>query len=204
MNLKKINAALQKALIENGFVEATELQKETFSYIKSGADVVVQGEKNSGKTIALILNIIHKLKEPFEESPRALIMVEDKPQVLALYELFEQLNKYNKLRLYYTHDKTDFDDDKNQISLGIDVLIGTPNRLNEMFSGAGFNVNKLQVIAFDDVDELLRNRYENKILRLLGSIEKGQRLYFCSQITERVEAVALNDEEREPIFLEME
>ncbi|VXC22767.1 RNA helicase [Flavobacterium sp. 9AF] len=204
MNLKKININLQKALIENGFTEATELQEETFSYIKSGVDAVIQGNKNSGKTTALILNIIHKLKEPFEESPRALIMVEDKPQVLALYELFEQLNKYNKLRLYYTHDKTDFDDDKNQISLGIDVLIGTPNRLNEMFSGAGFNVNKLQIIAFDDVDVLLRNRYENKILRLLGSIEKGQRLYFCSQITERVEAVALNDEEREPIFLEME
>ncbi|WP_130735615.1 DEAD/DEAH box helicase [Flavobacterium sp. J27] len=204
MNLKKINANLQKALVENGFEEATELQQETFSFIKSGTDVVIQGEKNSGKTTALILNIIQKLKEPFEESPRALIMVEDKPQVLALYELFQQLNKYNKLRLYFTHDKTDFDDDKNQISLGIDVLIGTPNRLNEMFSGAGFNVNKLQVIAFDDVDVLLRNRYENKILRLLGSIEKGQRLYFCSQITERVEAVALNDEEREPIFLEME
>ena len=38
MNLKKINAALQKALIESGFTEATELQEETFSYIKSGAD----------------------------------------------------------------------------------------------------------------------------------------------------------------------
>ena len=34
------------------------------------------------------------------------------------------------------------------------------------------------------------------------SIEKGQRLFFCSKVTERVEAVALNDEEREPIFLE--
>lgn len=204
MQLKKINTSLQKALVENGFIEPLELQQDTFSYIKSGVDVVIQGEKNSGKTTALVLNIIHKLKEPFEESPRALIMVEDKPQVLALFELFESLNRYNKLRLYYTHDKTDLDEDKNQISLGIDVLIGTPNRLNEMFSGAGFNVNKLQVVAFDDFDILLKNRYESTILRLLGSIEKGQRLYFCSEITERVEAVTLQDEHREPVFLEME
>lgn len=204
MQLKKINTNLQKALIENGLTEANELQEETFSPIKSGVDLVIQGDKDSGKTTTLVLNIIHKLKEPLEESPRALIMVETKEQVLALAELFESLNKYNKLRVYATHDKTDLDEDKNQISLGIDVLIGTPNRLNEMFSGAGFNVNRLQVVAFDDFDILLRNRYESVILRLLMSIEKGQRIFFCSEITERVEAVALADDEREPMFLEME
>lgn len=204
MQLKKINTNLQKALIENGLTEANELQIETFSPIKSGVDLVIQGDKDSGKTTALVLNIIHKLKEPLEESPRALIMVENKELVLALVELFERLNKYNKLRVYATHDKTDLDEDKNQISIGIDVLIGTPNRLNEMFSGAGFNVNRLQVIAFDDFDVLLRNRYESIILRLLMSMEKGQRLFFCSQITDRVEAVALADEEREPMFLETE
>ena len=204
MQLKKINTNLQKALIENGLTEANELQEETFSPIKSGVDLVIQGDKDSGKTTALVLNIIHKLKEPLEESPRALIMVENKEQVLALVELFERLNKYNKLRVYATHDKTDLDEDKNQISIGIDVLIGTPNRLNEMFSGAGFNVNRLQVVAFDDFDILLKNRYESTILRLLMSIEKGQRLFFCSEITERVEAVALADDEREPMFLEME
>lgn len=204
MQLKKINTNLQKALIENGLTEANELQEETFSPIKSGVDLVIQGDKDSGKTTSLVLNIIHKLKEPLEESPRALIMVENKEQVLALVELFERLNKYNKLRVYATHDKTDLDEDKNQISIGIDVLIGTPNRLNEMFSGAGFNVNRLQVVAFDDFDILLKNRYESTILRLLMSIEKGQRIFFCSQITERVEAVALSDEEREPMFLEME
>ena len=170
MQLKKINTNLQKALIENGLTEANELQEETFSPIKSGVDLVIQGDKDSGKTTSLVLNIIHKLKEPLEESPRALIMVENKEQVLALVELFERLNKYNKLRVYATHDKTDLDEDKNQISIGIDVLIGTPNRLNEMFSGAGFNVNRLQVVAFDDFDILLKNRYESTILRLLMSI----------------------------------
>ncbi len=161
MNLKKINPNLQKALLESGFTEPTELQQETFSTIKSGVDVVVQGEKQSGKTTALVLNIIHKLKQPFEESPRALVMVNDKQEVLEMMELFANFNKYNNLRVFGTHDKTDIDEDKNQISLGIDVLIGTPNRLNQMFSGAGFNVSKLQVIAFDDLDGLLKAAPEN-------------------------------------------
>ncbi|WP_308219318.1 MULTISPECIES: DEAD/DEAH box helicase [Flavobacterium] len=195
---------MQKALVENGFTEANELQQETFSPIKSGTDLVIQSLKGTGKTTTLVLNIIQKLKEPAEESPRALIMVEDKQKVLEIGELFEKLNKYNKLRIFSTHDKTDIDEDKNEISAGIDVLIGTPNRLNQMFSGAGYNVNKLQIIAFDDLDSMLKSRYDSIILRLLSSMEKGQRLFFCSQITERVETVALNDEEREPLFYEME
>lgn len=203
MQLKKINPNLQKALIENGFTEPTELQLETFSPIKSGADVVIQGAKGTGKTTALVLNCIQKLKQPFEESPRALIMVQDKPQVLEMMELFGKFNSYNKLRVFGTHDKTDIDEDKNEISAGIDVLIGTPSRLNEMFSGAGFNVSKLLLIAFDDVDTLLKNRNEGTILRLLMSMEKGQRVYFCTAITDRVETVAFADE-REPIFLEMD
>ena len=204
MQLKKINTNLQKALIESGLTEANELQEETFSPIKSGVDLVIQSPKGTGKTTTLVLNIIHKLKEPMEESPRALIMVEDKQKVLELEELFEKLNKYNKLRIFFTHDKTDIDEDKNEISAGIDVLVGTPNRLNQMFSGAGYNVNKLQIIAFDDLDLMLKSRYDSTILRLLMSMEKGQRVFFCSQITERVEVVALTDEEREPIFYEME
>lgn len=163
--------------------------------------MVVQGEKSSGKTTALVLNVIHKLKQPFEESPRALIMVNDKSQILEMLEIFANFNTYNQLRVFGTHDKTDIDEDKNQISAGIDVLIGTPNRLNEMFSGAGFNVSKLLMIAFDDVDILVKNRHEATILRLLTSMEKGQRLYFCSQITERVETVAFANE-REPMFFE--
>lgn len=203
MQLKKINSNLQKALIEQNLVEANELQEETFSTIKSGVDAVIQAPKGMGKSTTLVLNVIHKLKEAVEESPRALIMAVDKQHVLELQEMFERFNKYNDLRVFATHDKTDIDEDKNLISLGIDILIGTPNRLNQMFSGAGYNVNRLTVIGFDDIDVLLKNRHESTILRLLTSIDRGQRLYFCSEITDRVEIVA-TAEEREPVFLEME
>jgi ATP-dependent RNA helicase RhlE len=203
MNLKKINEDLKEALIENGIIEATELQLETFSPIKSGADLVIHGGKKTGKTTAMVVNVIHKLKEPFQESPRALILVNDKPMLLEVLELFELYNKKNKLRVFGTHDRTDLDEDKNLISLGIDVLVGTPNKLNQMFSSAGFNVNTLQVIHFDDVDVLLKNRHESVIMRLMESIQKGQRIFFCNKITERVEILA-NNIMKEPVFLEMD
>jgi len=49
MQLKKINEGLQQRLIAQGLTEANELQRETFSTIKSGADAVIQSPKGSGK-----------------------------------------------------------------------------------------------------------------------------------------------------------
>ena len=203
MQLKKINPLLQEALIDFGLTEANEMQQETFSTIKSGADAVIQSDRKSGKSTTIAINVIQRLEKPFMESPRALIVVENKEKVLEMIEIFKPLNHYNKLRVYGVHDRGDLDWDKNQISLGIDVLIGTPTRLDEMFSTAGYDVNQLKMVVVDDADVLFKLRMDAKVNRLSDSIGKTQRLIFCNKITDRVEAVA----DRimiEPLFFEME
>jgi ATP-dependent RNA helicase RhlE len=190
MKLKKINEALQLALIENGLVEANAMQQETFSTLKSGADAIIIGETGSGKTVTIVLNVIHQLKCEWEESPRALIIVEDKAKVLAMEELFEKYGKYTNLRVYGVHDKGDMEYDKNYISTGIDVLIGTPNKLSDMFTTAGYNVNKLKMFILDDADPILKLRHETKIMRISNSIAKTQRIIFTEKLTERIEILA--------------
>ena len=190
MKLKKINEALQNALIEKGLTEANELQQETFSTIKSGADCLIVAPKGSGKTTTIVLNVIQQLAGKQEESPRALIIVEDKAKVLEMEALFEEYGKYDPLEVYGVHDKGDTDYDKNYISTGIDVLIGTPNKLNDMFSTAGYNVNRLKLFILDDADPILKLRHETKIMRISNSITKTQRIIFTEQYTERVAILA--------------
>jgi len=203
MNLKKINSNLQKALIENGLTEANEMQEETFSTIKSGADAVIQSAGGTGKTTTIVLNVIQKLEKTFDESTRALIIVENKEKVLEMEELFLKYGTYTDLSILGVHDKGDIDYDKNVVSMGLDILIGTPNKINAMFSSAGFNSNTIKLMIVDDADVLFRSRMDAIVLRLSNSIEKTQRLFFCSQITERVESLA-DKIMIEPLFFEME
>lgn len=203
MNLKKINPNLQKALIENGLTEANEMQQETFSTIKSGADAVIQSAGGTGKTTTIVLNVIQKLEKTMDESTRALIIVETKEKVIEMEELFLKYGTYHDLSILGVHDKGDIDYDKNVVSMGLDILIGTPNKINAMFSSAGFNSNTIKIMIVDDAEVLFRNRMDAIVLRLSQSIEKTQHLFFCSQITERVESLA----EKimiEPVFFEME
>ena len=190
MKLKKINPKLQEALIEMGLVAANPMQEETFSTLKSGADCVIIAPEKSGKSTTIVLNVIQQLVAEGEESPRALIIVEDKAKVLEMETLFDKLGKYTNLRVYGVHDKGDMEYDKNYISTGIDVLIGTPNKLNEMFTTAGYNVNRLKLFILDDAEPILRLRHETKIMRISNSIAKTQRLIFSEQLTERIEILA--------------
>ena len=190
MKLKKINEKLQDALIENGLTEPNILQKETFSTIKSGADCIVLSPTGSGKSTTIVLNVIQQLAGKIEESPRALIIVEDKTKVLEMVELFEKYGKYTNLEVYGVHDKGDMDYDKNYISTGIDVLIGTPNKLSDMFASAGYNVNRLKMFILDDADPILKLSHETKIMRISNSIAKTQRIIFAEILTERIEILA--------------
>jgi ATP-dependent RNA helicase RhlE len=96
MKLKKINEKLRQALIENGLTEANEMQQETFSTLKSGADCIIVAPQGSGKTTTIVFNVIQQLVSEGEESPRALIIVEDKAKVLEMEELFEKIRQLHR------------------------------------------------------------------------------------------------------------
>jgi superfamily II DNA/RNA helicase len=189
MKLKKINPNLQRALIENDLTDANDLQQETFSIIKSGADCVIIAPEKAGKTTAIVLHVIQRLEKEFQESPRALIFVSNKDKLIEMKQMFEKFGNYTDLRVYGVHDKGDIDFDKNHISLGIDVLIGTPNRLNDLFSTAGFDVNQLKMFIVEDADELLRLRFDTKISRI-GENIKTQRIFFSENESERLDTFA--------------
>lgn len=190
MKLKKINPNLQSALVEAGLTEANDLQNAAFSTIKSGADCCLLAPAGSGKTTLLAMGIIQRLEKAVGESTRALVLVNTKEEVLEFVDLLKRFAQYTDLRIMGTHEKGDIDYDKNQISLGLDILVGTPVRINAVFSSAGFNINTVKVFAVDDADEMFRQRLDSVILRLLTSLEKTQRIFAMADDTEKVEIMA--------------
>lgn len=190
MNLKKINPNLQKALQENGITEPNEVQANCWGTLKSGADAVVVMPEGEGKSTTIAYTVIQKLEKAQGESTRALVIVKDKEAVLEMVDYLEKFGKYTNLRVIGCNDKTDIDEEKNAISAGMDVLIGTPNKINAMFSGAGFNMNTIKIFLVDDADVLFKLRHDATVQRLSMSVEKTQRIFFTSDITERVEILA--------------
>ena len=175
MSFKKLHPLLKESLENAGYETSNSFQKKVLPVLKGGADAYVIAPKASGKTTALIITIIHKLKAAaFEDSPRAIIVAKDKSDVLALKDEFERFTKNTDLRLYALYDEYDIEKQKEEVYYGQDIVIATPSRLSKLYFLNGIHLGQVQLFAIEDADYLGRNNAYNLILRLSESLDKCQ------------------------------
>ncbi len=188
MSFKKLIQPLKDSLENKGFNEPLPFQKLALSKIKSGASLFCIAPKGSGKTKAIVLSVIQKLKgEAFEDAPRALIFVKDKQAALELELEFNAFLKGCDLRVYCAYDEKNIDQQRNEIYDGMDIVIATPKRLNKLYYLNGINLNKLQMFIVEDAEFLFGNNNLSEIARTPESIGKCQYLVFSTLYDPRFE-----------------
>jgi len=188
MSFKKLIEPLKDILENKGFDEPLVFQKSILSKIKGGASLFCIAPKGAGKTTSIILSVVQKLKgEAFEDAPRALILVKDKQAALDLELEFNIFLRGMDSRVYCAYDEKNIDTQREEIYVGVDVVIATPKRLNKIFFLNGINLNKLQMFIIEDAEFLFRNNNLAEITRTPESIGKCQYLVFSTTFDSRFE-----------------
>ncbi|WP_166961279.1 DEAD/DEAH box helicase [Yeosuana marina] len=187
MPFKKLIEPLKNALTQNAITKPKPLQKAILSKIKGGHSLFVIAPNDSGKTTSIVISIINKLKNAFEDAPRALIFVKDKQAALDLADLFNTYKKGTDLRVYCAYDEHNIELQREEIYLGTDIVIATPKRLNKIFYLNGINLNKLQMFVIEDAEFLFRNNNFADVSRTPESIERCQYLIFSNKFDTRFE-----------------
>ena len=187
MSFKKLHPLLKESLEEAGYETSNAFQKKVLPTLKGGSDAYVIAPKGSGKTTALIIATIHKLKaEAFEDSPRAIIVVKDKIDALALKEEFEKFTNNTDLRIYALYDEYDIEKQKTEVYPGQDIIIATPARLSKLYFLNGIHLGEVQLFAIEDADYLARKNGYNHILRLSESLNKCQFVITADEMNSRI------------------
>lgn len=187
MSFKKIIEPLKDNLQQNGITESNPLQTKILSKIKGGKNLFVMAPKNSGKTTSIVISVINKLKEAFEDAPRALIFVKDKEEALNLAEIFNIYKRGTDLRVYCAYEEHNLELQREELYIGTDIVIATPKRLNRIFYLNGINLNKLQMCIVEDAEFLFRNNNFAEVTRTPESIGRCQYLVFSDKFDARFE-----------------
>ncbi len=185
MSFKKLIEPLKDTILHKGFDEPLALQKQILSKIKGGANLFVIAPKDSGKTTSLVISVIQKLKNAFEDAPRALIFVKDKQTALDLELEFNTFKRGTDLRVYCAYEEQNIDHQRDEIYVGTDIVIATPKRLNKLFYLNGINLNKLQICIIEDAEFLFSNNNFAEVTRIPESINKCQYLVFTTTFDSR-------------------
>ncbi|MBP0905756.1 DEAD/DEAH box helicase [Mariniflexile gromovii] len=187
MSFKKLIEPLKDNLQQNGITQPNPLQTAILSKIKGGKSMFVMAPKNAGKTTSIVISVINKLKEAFEDAPRALIFVKDKEEALKLEEIFNTYKRGTDLRVYCAYEEHNMELQREELYLGTDIVIATPKRLNRIFYLNGINLNKLQMCIVEDAEFLFRNNNFAEVTRTPESIGKCQYLVFSEKFDARFE-----------------
>ena len=187
---EKLDIPLIESLKENGFTESTQLEQICIPKIKSGRDLLCIAGKDSGKTTTLVVSVLQRLKASLDDNPRAVIVVPDKERALEMKAEFERLGEYTDLRVHTACDDEKINDQKDKIYMGTDVVIGTPKRLNQIYSLYALNLGVVKIFAIDDAELVIKSINYPQIDRLSESLPKAQRLVFATQMTEWIDRYA--------------
>ena len=117
----KINKQLKNALNELNFFYPTAIQKQSFSTIMSGKNVVGIAQTGTGKTMAYLLPLIQQHKYSEERDPRVLILVPTRELVVQVVEEIESLTEFISIRTIGVYGGTNIKTQKKKIDEGCDI-----------------------------------------------------------------------------------
>jgi superfamily II DNA/RNA helicase len=187
MFTEKLIKPLSSALIEAGITSPLPLQEKSISKLNAGQDMFGVGPKGIGKTTTAIITTIQKLKEEFEDAPRALIIVATHEKALEMKDRFRVLGKNTSLRYACAIEGIKIEKQFEEIYIGTDVIIGTTKRIMDIYFKHGLNLNKLKLFILDDAESQIKDAQQGNVDRLIQSLPKCQHLVFVNELNPKIE-----------------
>jgi len=183
MPFKKLHRDIQDVLLSKEITTPTPFESKSIPVIKSGANVYCIAPEDSGKTTALILTTLQKLKfRAIGNVPRAVALVENKEKAQELYDLFQGYSRKSDLRIYLATEDVHLDIQKSEIAMGIDILVSTPLSMNKLFLSNGINTSELTIFSVDDAEFLIQKSNYSAIMLLTRSITKCQYVLYLEKM----------------------
>lgn len=186
----KLSKHLLNALSDLGIETPTPIQKEAFSVVLSGKDVVGIAQTGTGKTFAYLLPILHGLTYSNQTSPRILILVPTRELVTQMVDMVESIAKYMSVRVLGVYGGTNINTQKLAVAKGTDILVATPGRLFDLAVCGALKLRTVQKLVIDEVDIMLDLGFRYQLTNIFELLPKRrQNLMFSATMTEEVDAL---------------
>ena len=152
-----LSEPLQRAIDEAGYESPTPIQAEIIPYVLAGRDVVGQAQTGTGKTAAFALPLLNRLRTGKKIDPQILVLAPTRELALQVAEAFETYGRYLKnFKVAAIFGGQDYAIQLRQLSLGVQVVVGTPGRIMDHIRRGSLNLSTIHSLVLDEGDEMLK------------------------------------------------
>lgn len=189
-----------KAIDKLGFEQASPIQAEAIPVLLSGKDVVGQSQTGSGKTAAFAVPAIEKV-DPTNKATQILILCPTRELAVQVCGELERIEASVRCMAIYGGDSF-----QNQVrrlqgfqavgrgrnrSPMPQVVVATPGRLRDHLTQGTLDLQHLQMLVFDEADEMLEMGFRDDLDAILASLPtERQTMLVSATISPEVNHIA--------------
>ncbi|MFC7489387.1 MULTISPECIES: DEAD/DEAH box helicase [unclassified Knoellia] len=186
-----VDPRLVERLARDGISSPFPIQEATIPDALAGRDVLGRGQTGSGKTLAFGLPTITRLIDgtrPAPKRPRALIMVPTRELAMQVSDALEPLVHVTGLRHKLVAGGLSYEPQVRALKSGIDILVATPGRLNDLIERGACELDDVRVVILDEADHMADMGFMPEVTAILDKIPAGgQRLLFSATLDKGVD-----------------
>jgi len=198
MTFKELNISepVMKALEEKNYVEPTPIQQQAIPVAILGQDLLGIAQTGTGKTAAFAIPIIEQLMKSGASKSgirpiRALILTPTRELAIQIEESFSDYGKYTGLRHTVIFGGVSQNPQVKALKQGVDILIATPGRLQDLINQKFIRLNALTHFVLDEADRMLDMGFIHDIRRILPLLpKKKQTMLFSATMPAEVEKIS--------------
>jgi len=191
-------------LAEAGFTHCTPIQAEALPIGLGGRDLAGQAQTGTGKTAAFLVVVLQRLlssegasqgdsqgpaREHGRSRPRALIVAPTRELAVQIHKDTLVLAKHTGFRIGLVFGGTGYQQQRDDLAAGVDILIGTPGRLIDYFKQHVFSLKAIEAVVLDEADRMFDLGFIKDIRFLLKRMpppEERHGMLFSATLSYRV------------------
>lgn len=175
---------LLEEIWKQGFAKPSPIQSQAWPVLLKGEDLIGIAQTGTGKTLGFLLpGMIHTELQPVPRSKRG------GPNVLVLAptrELAIQIEKevakysFRGMRAVCLYGGGDRKEQINTVNQGVEIVIATPGRLNDLIQANVVNITSVTYLVLDEADRMLDMGFEPQIRKILIDIRPDRQTVMTS------------------------
>ena len=196
-NKFNLSKSLEDGLEMMGFVDATPIQQQAIPIILNGDDLIACAQTGTGKTAAFVLPILSLLSSQKQnDKVKALIIAPTRElakQIDMQIEGFSYFTNSSSYPIYGGGTGPEFENQKQALVKGTDIIICTPGRLMAHLKFDYFDTKHIDYLILDEADRMLDMGFYDDIIKIAKKIpESRQTLLFSATMPKKIRKLAEN------------
>jgi superfamily II DNA/RNA helicase len=191
--------SLVQSLAQSDIVEPFPVQEATIPDALAGRDVSGKAPTGSGKTLAFGLPLLTKVDKAGRNRPSSLILAPTRELAEQIKQELAPLAKSVGRRVYAIYGGVGYGGQKSALNKGVDVLVATPGRLEDLIEQGNVNLSEATIVVVDEADRMADMGFMPAVRRILDCTASDRQTLLFSATLDGDIAVLSRSYQNDPV-----